>query len=139
MKICLIWEEPPSSVWQKLVMKCLPNIGQISYNWEGLRNGVSPAISINKDITAISDSGPPKVNCWAWSVFRKNNTSDLAPIRLPLLPMVSKELRMWKNQIRMLAPVSWDAYERNHFNKPKLLPLPIDRKELNSWTWDICC
>ena len=63
MKICLIWEEPPSSVRQKLVMKYLPNIGQISYNWEGLRNGVSPAISTNKDITAISDSGPPKVNC----------------------------------------------------------------------------
>ena len=63
MKIFLIWEEPPSSVRQKLVMKCLPNIGQISYNWKGLRNKVSPAVSINKDITAISDSGPPKVNC----------------------------------------------------------------------------
>ena len=91
MKFCLTWEEPPSSEWQILVMKYLPNIGHISYNWEGLRNGVSPAISINKDITAVSDSGPPDVTCWACSVLRKTNTVDLAPIRLPLLPTVSKE------------------------------------------------
>ena len=118
MKFCLTWEEPPSSEWQILVMKYLPNIGHISYNWEGLRNGVSPAISINKDITAVSDSVPPDVTCWACSVLRKTNTVDLAPIRLPLLPPVSKELRMWRNQIRMLTLVSWDAYERNCFSKP---------------------
>jgi len=38
---------------------------------------------------------------------------------------------------RMLAPDSWDAYERNDFSEPRLLHLPIHRKALNSLTWVI--
>ena len=38
---------------------------------------------------------------------------------------------------RILDPDSWDAYERNDFNEPRLSPLPLDRKALNSLTWAI--
>ena len=38
---------------------------------------------------------------------------------------------------RILAPDSWDAYERNDFSDPRLLHLTIHRKALNSLTWDI--
>ena len=35
----------------------------------------------------------------------------------------------------MLAPDSWGAYQRNDFNEPRLLHLPVHRKVLNSLTW----
>ena len=61
---------------------------------------------------------------------------NLAATRLQPLCMVStEELRMWK--CRILAPDSGDAYERNDFNKPRLLHPHIHRKVLNSLTWDI--
>ena len=44
-------------------------------------------------------------------------------------------LRMEKS--RILAPDSWGADQRNDSNEPRLLPLPIHRKALNSWTWDV--
>ena len=50
---------------KKMVMKCLQNIVWISYHGKGLWNGVFTAITINKDVTVIRDSGPPKVNFWA--------------------------------------------------------------------------
>ena len=60
----------------------------------------------------------------------------LAATRLQPLPMGSlEELRVWK--CKLLTPESWDAYERNDFSEPKLLHLPIQRKALNSLTWDI--
>ena len=37
----------------------------------------------------------------------------------------------------ILAPDSWEAYERSDFTDPRLLHLPIYRKALNSLTWDI--
>jgi len=38
---------------------------------------------------------------------------------------------------RILATDSRGAYQRNDFNKPRLFHLPIHRKALNFWTWDI--
>lgn len=46
------------------------------------------------------------------------------------------ELRMEKN--RMLAWENEDAYQRNAFNKPRLLHLSIHRKVLKSLTWGVC-
>ena len=43
------------------------------------------------------------------------------------------EFRMEKNRILTLE--SWDAYQRNNFNEPRLLHLPIYRKALKSLTW----
>ena len=37
----------------------------------------------------------------------------------------------------MLAPGSWDAYERNNYSKPRFLHLPIQKTVLNYLTWDI--
>ena len=48
-----------------------------------LRNGVFPAVSINKIVTTISNSGPPNVNFWAVRAPRKNHTYDLAAHPLP--------------------------------------------------------
>ena len=42
-----------------MVMKCLPNVGEISDHGEGLRSGIFPAILINKDLTVFSESSPP--------------------------------------------------------------------------------
>ena len=38
---------------------------------------------------------------------------------------------------RILAPDSWGADQRNDSREPRLLHLPIHRKELNSLTWGI--
>ena len=38
---------------------------------------------------------------------------------------------------RILAPDSQGAYQRNNFNEPRPLHLPIHREVLNSLTWDI--
>ena len=40
-----------------------------------MRNGVFPAVSVNKDVTGISDSGPPKANSWALRALRKEKNS----------------------------------------------------------------
>ena len=44
-------------------------------------------------------------------------------------------LRMRKH--RTVAPDSWGADQRNDFNEPRLLHLPIRRKALNSLTGDV--
>ena len=46
-----------------------------------------------------------------------------------------RKFKMWIN--RILAPDRWSAYQRNNFSEPRLLHLPIHRKELNSSTSDI--
>ena len=46
-------------------------------------------------------------------------------------------LRLWKAKSRMLAPDSWNAYERNDFSKPRHLHPPTYRTVLNSLIWDI--
>ena len=46
-----------------------------------------------------------------------------------------RRLRM--RQHRILAPGSWGTYQRNDFNEPWLLHLPIHRKMLNSLTWGV--
>ena len=38
---------------------------------------------------------------------------------------------------RILVPDSWGGYQRNDFNEPRLLHLPIFRKVLNSLAWDV--
>ena len=98
-------------------------------------NGIFPAISTNKGITAILDYGSPNVNFWAQREPRKNNAND---------PVVISHSSQWatnsgceESNLRMLAPDRWGEYERNNFSKPRLLHLHIPRKALNSLTWDI--
>ena len=106
-----------------------------------MRNGVFPAISVNKDVTAISCSHPPNVNSWAQRAPRKSSACYLAAIS----HSPQWALRSWRGgwgwgevwKMRILAPDRWDAYKRNDFNEPRLLHLPIHRKVLNSLTWDI--
>ena len=87
-----------------------------------------PAISVNKDAIVISDSSPPNVNFWALRAPGiEDNTCHLAATRLQPLPMVNtEELTVWK-KYEILAPGSWDAYERNDYSEPRLLHLPIQR------------
>ena len=104
-----------------------------------------PTIPINKDVTAISNSGPPNVTFWAQRGPRKNEACDLAASCSHSLLWAPRSLGIQKKKNRMLAPESWDAYERNDFSKPRLLHLPIYRTVLQSLTWDIwfssifCC
>ena len=93
--------------------------------------------SKNKDVTAIRDSGPPDVYIWARRTPGKNNTCYLVAIRLQSLPTMSTKEMMGCKKHRILAPDSWDAYERNDFSSPRLSHLHIHRKALNSSTWDI--
>ena len=48
----LVWASQHHGT-KKKVMKCLPNIDWISYHGDELRNGIFPAISINKGVTFI--------------------------------------------------------------------------------------
>lgn len=50
---------------------------------KALRNGVSPAISGNKDVTVISDYWPSRVSPGASR--KRKNTWDLVAIKLQLL------------------------------------------------------
>ena len=100
-----------------------------------LRNGLFPAILVNKDVTVIRDCSPPM---WAGepSGFRKEkNTCDPTGIRLQPLHMVSPQGAQDVKKHRLAAQDSWDAYERNDFTEPRLLHLPIHRKAQNSLTW----
>lgn len=54
---------------------------------KALRNGVSPAISGNKDVTVISDCSPP-VEPWG-TQEEEEHMWDLVAIKLQPLPMVS--------------------------------------------------
>ena len=99
---------------QKLVMKCLPNIGQISDQEEELRNGILPAISVNK---------------WCHS------HQWLQPLPTVVSRWTLRGLRMRKHTI--LAPESWGAYHRNDSRELRLSYLTIYRKALNFLTWDI--
>lgn len=57
-----------------------------------LWNGVLSAISVHKDVTAISDLGPPNVNFWAPRASKKDEQCQLSGNHLPL-PTVGKEMR----------------------------------------------
>ena len=103
-----------------------------------MRDGLFPAISVNKDVLVISDCSH---NQW-WadepqgSSRRKGkNTCCLAAARLQPLPRwAPRKLRVWTH--RILAPDSWDVYQRNDFSESRLLHLPICRKAPSSLTWD---
>ena len=103
-----------------------------------VRNGAFSALSINKDVSVISNSRPPNVDFWALRASRKGKKICV----MWLLPGCSHSLR-WElsnsgcEKHRTLAPESWDSYERNDFIEPRLLCLPIHRKALNSLTWDV--
>ena len=113
----------------------------LSRPWDQVsRNEAFPAVSVKKDGTAISDSGPLNVDFWALRVPRKNKACSLAAMGLPPLPVLALRIWGWGGYLkrcRILAPDSWDAYERNGFSKPRLLYLPIHRRVLNSFIWDI--
>ena len=77
----------------------------VFFFWEGgVRNGVFPAISISKDLTAIRDSRPPNVNFWAQRAPVKNNACNPAVVRL--LPLPREELKDVKNQVKDAGPIA---------------------------------
>ena len=99
------------------------------HTWLTLRNAVFPAVSVNKDVTIISDSssrGPSGRRISAWSGSHRAVATPYG--------------ENWRTQDvknhRILAPDSWHEYERNDFSEPRLLHFPIHRKALNSLTWD---
>ena len=104
-----------------------------------LWNGLSPAISINKNVTAISDLGPPNVNKGPQKGKQSLWSSRCHPHPTPsnCWGGPSRECEKSKKP-RMLPLDSWDVYERNDFNNPGLLYLPIHRRALNSFIWDVC-
>ena len=97
---------------------------------------IFPAISVNKDVTVISDCSPPP---WADKPEETQKEKEYLPSSShklkPLLMVSLRKLRMWK--YRILALDRWGTYQRNDFREPRLLHLPIHRKALNSITWDI--
>ena len=72
----------------------------LPYNKLPLRNGVFPAISVNKDVTVISDSGSPNVNSWALeAVRRQNDACIIGSHQVAATPYSDQwELSMWKKQ-----------------------------------------
>ena len=100
-----------------------------------LWSGISPAVSVNKDVTAFSNFQPPNVNEGSQKGKQYLWSSRGWPPPHGAWCWVGRGEceRLKKN--RILAPDSWDAYERNDFNNPRLLHLPIHRRTLNSLTW----
>ena len=94
-----------------------------------LWNGVFPAISINKDVTAIRDSNPPNGNFWAQEERLLHDCHH--PYGEPRTKDVNNQI------VGFLAPGRRDAREMNNFSMPKLLRLPIHRIVLSSITWNI--
>ena len=91
-----------------------------------MRNGVFPAIWVNKDVTIISDCCHHCELVSPEGTQEGKNTCHLAAIRLQPLPVVSlkeRKLGMWEH--RILAPDGWGAYERNDFSEPTFLHLPL--------------
>lgn len=81
------------------------------------------AISIKKDVTAISSFDPPNAKFWALSVLRKENDACyLAVIKLQPLPAVST-----KEKYRRPALDGWGASQGNDFSEPTLLHLLVQR------------
>ena len=96
-----------------------------------MRNGIFVAISINEDVTVISDSSHPGTQRGeelpAWSGSHQAAATPYGK---------HWRTRDVKNH-RILAPDSWDTDERNDFSEPRLLHLSIHRKVLSSLTWDV--
>ena len=65
------------------------------------------------------------------------NTYNLADITIQPHSTVSSKEAQDVEKHRILGQDSWGAYQRNNFNEPRISHLPIQRKTLNSLTWDI--
>ena len=105
--------------------------------WMVLRNIIFPAVSVNKDVTVISDDGPPM---WAGESWGNTEGKECLPSsshQTAATPSGEPQGSSGCEKHRILAPDSWDAYQRNNFSELRLLHLPIYRKALNSFTWDV--
>ena len=121
----------PCRAWKALV-KCLNFV--LSILGRLLRNGIFPAISVSKGRHSHQQWQPPwKVGSWTLRELRKERVPAiyLAATMLQALPKVNPENH------RILVPDRWGTYQRNDFNGPRLPHPPIQRKALNSLTWDI--
>ena len=102
-----------------------------------LRNGTFPAIFVNKGCDSQKQLQLlPMMSWWAWrNSGKKKNlpSSSHSTVAAP-------HGKPWGNsgcENRILAPDSWDAYQRNYFSEPRLLHLPIHSKAINSLNWNI--
>ena len=98
-------------------------------------NRISPTISINKDITVISWSQASKCE---WGLPKENTMPAIQQLP-PTLTVIAEELVVGgceKSKRQDTGP-SWDVYERNDFDNPRLLHFPIHRRVLNSLRYHI--
>ena len=97
-----------------------------------------PAISVNKWCSAINPthySHPMVSPEQTQERNRMPTTYQSAAAATPddaLRCPQTKDEKAW-----IPAPDNWSAYQKNNFNKPRLLHLFIQRKALNSLIWDI--
>ena len=121
---------------QKLVLKRLSNIGWISYHGEGLRNGIFPAIPVNKNVTVISHCS---------SMWVPEPQGHLGKRRIPVIWQPSDAATPYDEpqgssgceQHKILARIAEMYDERNDFSEPRFFASSHIRKTLNSLTWDI--
>ena len=104
----------------------------LSHN-KHLRNGTFPAIFVKKDVTVNSNR-----SCFQWWAGDPEGTQEKKKIYPPSSShsiVATPYGEPWGNsgcEKWILAPDSWDAYQRNYFSEPRLLHLPIHRKAINS-------
>ena len=126
---CLFWQANHISQ-----VKCSGSSCLQQFHVFKLRNGEFSAISVNKDVTAISNSSPSNKNLWGHRAPGKNNACY--PATIELLPLPERVLSLGeceKTRHRKLAPHGWDEYERDDFSKPRLLHLPVRLPGLIPW------
>ena len=100
-----------------------------------MRSGIFAVLSVNKHVIVISDCSPPAWASKPWgNTGKKTRPAMQQPSDCSHSPWWAPgKLRMLKTQA--IAQDSWDAYQRNDSNKPRVLDFPIHKKALNSLTW----
>ena len=116
----------------------MPRENPSSLEWV-LRNGFFPAISVNKgchssSAIAATAHGEPE-SPEGMNSGSKEDLPSSSPQKAATLHHEPWGSSGYKS--RKPAPDSWGAHQRNDFSKPRVLHLSIDRKVLNSLTYQV--
>ena len=100
-----------------------------------MRSGIFAVLSVNKHVIVIRDCSPPAWASKPWgNTGKKTRPAMQQPSDCSHSPWWAPG-KLWMLKTQAVARDSWDAYQRNDSNKPRVLDLPIHKKALTSLTW----
>ena len=102
-----------------------------------MRDGIFPAVSVNKGYHSHKQWWPPRMVSWqAPRALRKERARPSSSHQTAATTEGEPGGTPGRENNRVLAPDSWGVHQSNDFSEPRLFYLPIRRKALNSLTWD---